>query len=85
MNVAQSPSKPKADRQQRQVTAPPRPPNNPPSAPGLAPPRARPLVVDAVRPVGLNENFKIYSISCWMVEINQMRKAAYPVRYILFF
>jgi hypothetical protein len=36
MKVAQSPIKPSADRQQRQVIAPPKPPNNPPSAP--APP-----------------------------------------------
>jgi hypothetical protein len=38
INVAQSPIRPSADRQQRQVIAPPKPPNNPPSLP--APPAA---------------------------------------------
>ena len=36
MKVAQRPIKPSADRQQRQVRAPPKPPNNPPSAPAPA-------------------------------------------------
>jgi hypothetical protein len=33
MNVTQSPMRPIADKQQRQVIAPPKPPNIPPSAP----------------------------------------------------
>lgn len=42
MNVAQSPIKPIADKQQRQVIAPPRPPKRPPSAPAPAPRPALP-------------------------------------------
>ncbi len=38
MKVAQRPIKPSAERQQRQVIAPPKPPNNPPSLPAPAPP-----------------------------------------------
>ncbi len=37
MKVAQRPIKPSAERQQRQVIAPPKPPNNPPSRPAPAP------------------------------------------------
>jgi hypothetical protein len=40
IKVTQRPIKPSADKQQRQVIAPPKPPNNPPSAP--APPPAPP-------------------------------------------
>ena len=40
MKVTQSPIRPIADRQQRQVIAPPKPPNNPPSAPAPAPARS---------------------------------------------
>ncbi len=36
MKVAQRPIKPSAERQQRQVIAPPNPPNMPPSAPALS-------------------------------------------------
>ncbi len=41
MKVAQRPIRPIADRQQRQVIAPPKPPNNPPSAPTPGPAKAR--------------------------------------------
>ena len=40
MKAAQSPRRPIADRQHRQVIRPPKPPNAPPSAPLPAPPEA---------------------------------------------
>ena len=41
MKVAQSPIKPSADKQQRQVRIPPKPPNRPPRAPAPDPPPPR--------------------------------------------
>ena len=41
MNVAQSPMRPSAERQHRQVIAPPNPPRIPPSAPAPGPAAAR--------------------------------------------
>lgn len=41
MKVTQRPIKPNAARQQRQVTTPPKPPNNPPIAPADPRPAGR--------------------------------------------